>query len=118
LLDPEGGYAQGAQIEFLDFAVRDYGNGIGPRFEDLKLVNIVSISPRNEFFQPLSWKIDVGGTRRRLASGAEPFVPELHGGPGLAWTVPDSLKGNTMIYAFWNPPPRSTSVSTTAMRWA
>ena len=24
----------------------------------------------------------------------------VHGGPGLAWTVPDSLKGNTTIYAF------------------
>jgi len=24
----------------------------------------------------------------------------VHGGPGLAWTVPDSLRGNTMIYAF------------------
>ncbi|HYT14871.1 MAG TPA: DUF4105 domain-containing protein [Burkholderiales bacterium] len=100
LLDPEGGYAQGAQIEFLDVAVRDYGNGIGPRLEDLKPVNIVSISPRNEFFQPLSWKIDTGWTRRRLASGAEPLVFGVHGGPGLAWTVPDSLQGSTMIYTF------------------
>jgi hypothetical protein len=100
LMDPEGGYARGAQIEFLDFAVRDYGNGNGARLEDFKPVNIVSISPRNEFFQPLSWNTDVGWTRRRLANGAEPLVFGVHGGPGLARTVPDSLKGNTMIYAF------------------
>jgi hypothetical protein len=100
LMDPDGGYARGAQIEFFDFAARDYGTGIGPRLEDLKLVNIVSISSRNEFFQPLSWKIDTGWTRRRLAGGAEPLVFEVHGGPGLAWAVPDSLRGNTMIYAF------------------
>jgi len=100
LMDPDGGYIRRAQTEFFDFAVRDYGNGMGTRIEDLKLVNIVSISPRNEFFQPLSWKIDTGWTRRRLAGGAEPLVFEVHGGPGLAWTVPDSLRGNTTIYAF------------------
>src|SRR5258708_30002597 len=73
---------------------------MGRRLEDLKLVNIVSISPRNEFFRSLSWKIDAGWARRRLAGGDEPLVFGVHGGPGLAWTVPDSLKGNTMIYAF------------------
>ncbi len=100
LLDPDGGYTRGAQLEFFDFAVRDYGMGIGPRLEELKLVDIVSISPRNEFFQRLSWKIDTGWTRRRLAGGDEALVFEVHGGPGFAWTVPDSLRGNTMIYAF------------------
>ena len=100
LMDPEGGYARGAQIEFLDFAVRDYGNGIGARLEELKPVNIISISPRNEFFQPLSWKIDVGWARRRITDGTEPLVFGIHGGPGLAWTVPDSIQGNTIVYAF------------------
>src|SRR5438128_400135 len=100
LMDPDGGYARAAQTEFFDLAVRDYGTGIGPRLEDLRLVNIVSISPRNEFFRSLSWKIDAGWARRRLAGGDEPLVFGVHGGPGLAWTVPDSLKGNTTIYAF------------------
>ena len=57
-------------------------------------------SPRNEFFQPLSWKIDVGWARRRLESGAEPLVFGVHGGPGLAWTVPDTSRSKTMVYAF------------------
>jgi len=100
LLDSDGGYARGAQIEFFDFAVRDYGLGIGARLEELKLVNIVSTSPRNEFFRSPSWKIETGWTRRRLAVGSEPLVFGVHGGPGLAWTVPDSLRGDTMIYAF------------------
>ncbi|MGH8710870.1 MAG: hypothetical protein ACREVA_06095, partial [Burkholderiales bacterium] len=70
------------------------------RLEDLKLVDIVSISPRNEFFRPLSWNIDVGWARRRIKGGSEPLVFGVHGGPGLAWTVPDSLHSNTMVYAF------------------
>ena len=100
LMDPEAGYVRGAQIEFVDFAIRDYGNGIGARVEDITPVRIVSISPRNEFFQPLSWKIDTGWARRRLSGGAEPLVFGVHGGPGLAWTVPDTLRSTTMVYAF------------------
>jgi len=102
LMDPEGGYVRGAQIGFLDFAVRDYGNGIGTRLEDLTVVDILSITPRNQFFRPLSWNIDAGWARRRIKNGSEPLVLGVTGGPGLAWTVPDTLKGNTMIYAFLN----------------
>jgi subtilisin family serine protease len=100
LMDPDAGYVPGAQIEFFDFAIRDYSGGVGARVEDITPVRIVSISPRNEFFQPLSWKIDVGWARRRLASGAEPLVFGVHGGPGFAWTVPDTLRSKTMVYAF------------------
>jgi hypothetical protein len=100
LMDPDAGYVPGAQIEFFDFAVRDYSGGVGARVEDITPVRIVSISPRNEFFQPVSWKIDVGWARRRLADGSEPLVFGVHGGPGLAWAVPDTLRSTTMIYAF------------------
>ena len=100
LMDPEAGYVPGAQTEFFDLAVRDYSGGVGARVEEFTPLSIVSIAPRNEFFQPLSWKIDVGWNRRRLASGAEPLVFGVSGGPGLAWTVPDTLRSKTMVYAF------------------
>jgi uncharacterized protein DUF4105 len=100
LMDPEAGYVRGAQIEFFDIAVRDYSGGVGARVEDFTPVRIVSVSPRSEFFQPLSWKIDAGWARRRLADGAEPLVFGVHGGPGLAWTVPDTLRSSTLVYAF------------------
>jgi hypothetical protein len=100
LMDPDAGYVRGAHIEFGDFAIRDYADGVGMRVEDITPVRIVSVSPRSEFFQPLSWKIDAGWARRRLADGAEPLVFGVHGGPGLAWTVPDSLRSSTLVYAF------------------
>jgi hypothetical protein len=100
LMDPEPGYVRGAQIEFFDLAVRDYSNGIGARVEDFTPLRIVSISPRDAFFQPLSWKIDTGWSRRRLADGSEPLVFNVHGGPGLAWSVPDTLRSSALFYAF------------------
>lgn len=98
LMDPEAGYVPGAQIEFFDFTARDYSGGVGARVENITPLRIVSISPRNEFFDPLSWKIDVGWSRRRLANGSEPLVFGVNGGPGLAWTVPDTLRSKTMVY--------------------
>ena len=100
LMDPEEGYVRGAQIEFFDFAARDYSGGIGARVEDFTPLRIVSIAPRNGFFQPLSWKIDTGWSRRRLADGSEPLVFNVHGGPGLAWSVPDTARSSTLVYAF------------------
>jgi hypothetical protein len=100
LMDPEDGYARGAQIEFFDFAVRAYSDGAGARLEDLTPVRIVSVSPRNGFFAALSWKVDAAWARRRLEDGAEPLVFGVHGGPGLSWTVPDTLSSRTMIYVF------------------
>jgi hypothetical protein len=100
LLDPGDGYARGAQIEFFDFAVRAYSDGAGARLEDFTPVRIVSVSPRNDFFAALSWKIDAAWRRRRLEDGAEPLVFGVHGGPGLSWTVPDTLGSSTTIYAF------------------
>ncbi|HET7766852.1 MAG TPA: DUF4105 domain-containing protein [Burkholderiales bacterium] len=100
LMDPDAGYVRGAQIEFFDFALRDYSGGVGARVEELTPVRIVSVAPRSEFFQPLSWEIDAGWSRRRLANGTEPLVFGVHGGPGLAWSVPDTLRSSTMVYAF------------------
>ena len=100
LMDPEEGYVRGAQIEFFDLAVRDYSNGIGARVEDFTPLRIVSISPRNDFFQPLSWKIDTGWSRRRLADGSEPLVFSVHGGSGLAWNLPDMQRSSSLVYAF------------------
>src|SRR6185436_8320449 len=56
LLDPQGGYTPGAQIDFLDLAVRIYGNDGEVRLQDLALVDIVSLAPRDQIFSPLSWR--------------------------------------------------------------
>lgn len=100
LLDADAGYARGAQIEFFDFGLRDYGKHIGPRVEDFTPVSIVSIAPRNEFFRPLSWQFDTGWARRRIADGSEPLVFGVHGASGLARNVPDALGSDTLVYAF------------------
>lgn len=100
LLDHEPGYAQGAQIQFMDFGVRYYGEDVGLRLEDFRPVDIFSVSPRNAFFRPLSWRVDGGWTRKRLADGSEPLVAGLHGGAGWAWRFPDPYGSRNLAYVF------------------
>ena len=84
LLDPGGGYTDGAQINFMDFDLRHYQGSGGMELEKLSLVDIYSLSPRDEFFKPVSWKINTGIARTRLRDGEHVAVYHTNGGAGLA----------------------------------
>jgi hypothetical protein len=100
LLDQDAGYTRGAQIQFFDMRWRHYQDDDGLRLEEFRPLDIFSLSPRNDFFSPVSWKINVGWTRKRLPDGAEPLVFRLHGGPGLAYAAPRLFGGNAVYYGF------------------
>jgi hypothetical protein len=100
LLDQDAGYTRGAQIQFFDMRWRHYQDDDGLRLEEFKPLDIASVSPRNDFFSPVSWKINVGWTRKRFPDGAEPLVFRLHGGPGLAYDAPGVFGGNAVYYGF------------------
>ncbi len=95
IMDPEEGYARGAQIEFFDSAFRRYESG-STRLESLTPIDIVSLAPRDDFFQPWSWKIAAGWTRVRVSDGGEPLIPSVDGGGGVAWATDD----HRLFYAF------------------
>ena len=61
--DPGAGYIRGAQIQFFNLTLRHYGNETGSRVEEFVPIDIFSLSPRNDFFQSLSWKVNVGWAR-------------------------------------------------------
>ena len=93
LLDPPAGYPEGAQIKFLetDLALRETGTLRLERFTGL---NITSLTPRDAFFKPLSWRGDAGLYRKYLADGDDPLVPTLNVGIGHSYR----LAGQHQIY--------------------
>lgn len=93
IMDTDGGYARGAQIEFLSIGLRHYDYG-ATRVEEFTPVKILSLAPRDDFFQPMSWKIEAGWQRMRIANGSEPPVIALNGGAGGTWS-------NEKDTAFW-----------------
>ncbi len=99
LLDNPGGYTDGAEINFLDLGLRADPEEGELRIDDLRILNIVSLSPRSALFKPVSFQFDTG-LRRRPSTAVFTDAPNnlgfyFQGGPGLAWGS-DDLMG----YAF------------------
>ncbi len=93
ILDAEEGYVRGAQIEFFSFTARHYEHG-RTRIETFIPIDIVSLTPRDDFFEPWSWKIAAGWRRSFARDGGEPLVGAIDGGAGAAW----SAAGNRLLF--------------------
>lgn len=89
LLDDPGGYTRGAQINFADLGLRLDPSDGQVKIDDFRLLNIVSLSPRDDLFKPLSFQFDTGARRRPSAHVYGDAPNELgyylQTGPGLAW---------------------------------
>ncbi len=92
LLDPPAGYPEGAQIKFLEtvLAAREGGT---VRVEQFTGLNTTSLSPRDDFFQPLSWQVDVGLYRHYLKDGDDPLTPSLEIAAGHSYRF-----GKQLVY--------------------
>jgi hypothetical protein len=95
IMDTDAGYVKGAQIQFFDTALRHYQDG-GTRLERFVPVDILSLAPRDDFFQPRSWRVAGGWQRRFVQNGQEPLVAGLDGGAGATW---ESRDHRAMVYA-------------------
>jgi hypothetical protein len=96
LLDNKEGYSAGAQINFFDLTLH-YNPSKTLQLEDFTLLDVTSISPRDRFFQPISWHIDTGYGRKLLP--AQPVRERAHylnAGAGLAYSLGD----DSVIAAF------------------
>lgn len=85
LMDAEAGYTKGAQINFMSVSGRYFPRHGRVVLQSLRPVDIVSISPRNRFFQPVSWKVNGGLDRKILADGGDRLIFRLNTGGGVAW---------------------------------
>jgi len=95
LMDDDGGYTRGSQIEYFSLAARRLEGDL-TRIEDFTPIEIRSVSPRNDFFSPWSWHVSAGWRREFLADGSEPLVGSLQGGLGGAWSA---AGGRVLAYA-------------------
>jgi len=87
LEDPATGFNDGSQIVFSEAAVRWYPRDEKVRLQRLDLIDIVSLSPRDAFFRPVSWKVQTGLATRDFPGGVESLVYALNPGGGFAWKM-------------------------------
>jgi hypothetical protein len=101
LTDPEAGYLRGAEIDFLDLELRRYAGDHAPIVDSLTAVGIRSLSPQNELFKPLSWRLGGGLERFRTREHDEKgeLVAALWAGAGPAEDLGQGALGSVMLEA-------------------
>jgi hypothetical protein len=83
ITDLDEGYVRGAQINFMDFSFRYYFDEDKLRLHRWHVVNILSLSPWDGIFKPISWKVNTGVEELLLRDGKEHPVPKLNAGGGV-----------------------------------
>jgi hypothetical protein len=85
LLSNDRGYVKGAQIDFMNLALRYFSSDKRLRLETFDVLNIISISERDRFFKPISWKVNTGFYRQILPRKKRALFYQVAGGGGYAW---------------------------------
>jgi hypothetical protein len=85
LLDPEGGYTRGAQINVLNTTLRYYFDESKLDLQSIRFLDIVSLAPRTRLLKPFSWRAEAELTRRHFAQDDRSLVPQLTSGLGLTY---------------------------------
>jgi hypothetical protein len=85
LEDNQHGFLQGAQINMANFQIRTNRNQT-TRLHRLDLVDIFSLTPRTDFFNPLSWRVYTGLETQSVA-GVDELVSHVSGGVGVSYEL-------------------------------
>ena len=85
LMDNDNGYVEGAQLVFADIALRHYPTDNKISLESLDIIDIFSLTPRDRFFHPISWKIKTGLTRLTGDDNHDHLVYQINPGGGFAF---------------------------------
>ena len=92
-LDSVDGYVEGSTINIMHTTLRYDTSQHHLDLHSLHLIDIESLSPRDLFFRPLSWKLNVGAEQKLLPSGKEDLVKFLTVGLGVSRFI-----GSALIY--------------------
>jgi hypothetical protein len=87
LLDPIGGYLPGAKIQMGALKLRKYEDE-SLEVNQFKMIDITSLSTRNNFVKPTAWRISTGFERFPFNKGPQYWT--VNGGGGVAY---DALGG-------------------------
>jgi len=96
LSDPSGGYLPGANLDLVRSALRFEPERNELRIEEVALLDVRSLTPRDAFLRPISWTFGTGLRTRLLTDGSgdglDPGgVGYLRGSAGLAYEPIDGL---------------------------
>lgn len=92
LEDRLAGFLQGAEINIASIELRAIDSSL--QLQNLTAVDIFSLTPRSQFFDPLSWRVNFG-LERQFTAGKNQLVTQVNGGAGVSYP----LWRDSQIYA-------------------
>lgn len=100
LLDPPGGYLPNSQLEFVNLRLRLGESGDDVRLDQLTLLSIVSLEPRDAFFRNTSWALRLGADSAFRANGERDVFFTFRGGAGYSFAPgnPECLLAYGLAY--------------------
>ncbi len=100
ITDDDTGFLAGAGIDFLKIkASADLENHL--QIEKFTLVDVTSLSPRDDFFKPFSWHVSTGFEQQRVFT--QPWRFFLSGGRGVTYNVTPTLQFSLIGEALLTP---------------
>lgn len=94
LLDPMPGYYQGMSLNMVNVMIRAYEGG-KVKVENIELLDIVSLSARNSYFSPWSWKANIS-IEQQWTLDKEVLITQGSGGGGVSYQPID----NSYVFLF------------------
>ncbi len=85
LLDNRAGYRDGAAITMGRIAFSK-PSGESAQLDDVEVIGIESVTPRDRFFQPVSWQVHTGW-QRQYRDAESQLAPYVDAGGGMAWPL-------------------------------
>jgi len=85
LMDCDDGYIEGAQLIFAEAGLRYFPSEGRIMLKDLDVIDIISLTPRDRFFSPISWKIKTGLVSMAWNDDKGHLVYEVNPGGGFAY---------------------------------
>jgi hypothetical protein len=88
LEDAENGFLQGAQINMFNMVARYYKKQEQLEIERFDVVDIFSLTPRDRFFDSISWRIYTG-LERHYYGLSDTLAAHVTGGAGVSYALTD-----------------------------
>ncbi len=88
LIDPTAGYYSGMSLNMMNALIRVYRDD-KIKLEKAELLDITSLSPRNDFFTPWSWEANIS-IEQQWTAGEETLVTQGSAGGGVSYQFLDN----------------------------
>ncbi|MCX6113782.1 MAG: DUF4105 domain-containing protein [Proteobacteria bacterium] len=96
LSDPLGGYLPGNQIKFFETVAR-YTEGRGVELNRFTALDIMALTPRDRFFQPVSWRVNLSYQQYQREKADPLGLGSLSAGGGRSYKLAEPILAYGLI---------------------